>query len=91
MVASNTKDCFRYCIGKQVTGVLFDALPLGRCDLSSGTKTMIFEDGTGLTIANNGSFWIESADEIQRAVRSRKEELETTQRELADVLAVAGQ
>ena len=89
MVASNTKDCFRECIGKRVRGVLFDALPAGRCDLSVGTKTLIFEDGSGLTISSKGTFWLENPEEIQRAVGSRRVELERTEREIAEVLAAA--
>ena len=29
MAASNTKECFRECVGKKVVGVLFDVMPLG--------------------------------------------------------------
>ena len=90
MVASNTKDCFRECIGKRVKGVLFDALPAGRNDLAAGTKTLIFDDGSGLTIASNGSFWLEAQEEIQRAVSCRLAELEKTKDEIAEVLAAAG-
>jgi hypothetical protein len=89
MVASNTKDCFRACIGKRIKGLLFDALPVGRDDLAAGSKTMIFEDGTGLVIASNGSFWLENEREIQRAVECHRSELEALKREIADVIAVA--
>ena len=78
MVASNTRDCFRACVGKRVIGVLFEALPAGRRNLAIGTKTLIFEDGTGLTIAGNGSFWIENSEDIKRAIEYHKTELEAT-------------
>jgi len=81
--ASNTKDCFRDLVGKHIKGVLFDTLPLGRADLSAGTKTIVFFDGTGLTIASNGSFWPESADTIRQAINTAKREIE-------GVLALAG-
>lgn len=89
MVASNTKDCFRACVGKRVKGVLFDALPASRSDLSAGTKTLIFEDGSGLTIASNGSFWPENVEDIRRAVARKRDELEAVKGEISEVLAVA--
>ena len=89
MVASNTKDCFRECVGKRIKGFLFDALPISDRSLSAGTKTLIFEDGSGLTISSNGSFWLEDAKEIARAVGYRRDELQKTQNELAEILAAA--
>jgi hypothetical protein len=89
MVASNTKDCFRECVGKRVKGVLFDALPVDRGCLAAGTKTLIFEDGSGLTITSDGSFWLEDRKEIQRAVDYRRMELEKTKAEIAEVIAAA--
>lgn len=91
MVTSNTKECFRECIGKRVRGVLFDAMPVGRSDLARGTKTLIFDDGTGLTIGSNGSFWIDSVEEVSRAIRARQRELEDTKAEISEVLAAAGE
>jgi hypothetical protein len=91
MAASNTKDCFREFVGMKVKGVLFDALPVGRADLNGGSKTLVFEDGRGLTIANNGSFWIDSAEEIKRAVSITKDELKKLQRATKDVLKLAGE
>jgi hypothetical protein len=52
---SNTFECFRDVIGLKVVGVLKDAMPPSRRDLAAGTKTLVFEDGTGLTFAPNGS------------------------------------
>ncbi len=59
MVASNTRDCFRACVGKLVTGVMFDALPVGSRQLATGTKTLIFDDGSGLTVAINGAAYLQ--------------------------------
>lgn len=89
-VASNTKDCFRAVIGRTVKGVLFDAMPPNRHDLRQGNKTLVFEDGTGLTICNNGSFWLESKEAIDTACRLKAKELADLQRETADVLNAAG-
>jgi hypothetical protein len=91
MAASNTKDCFREFVGQRVKGVLFNALPVGRADLNSGTKTLIFEDGRGLTIASNGSFWIDSKSDIAQAIDVAKDELENIQRDLQDVLEASGE
>jgi hypothetical protein len=91
MVASNTKDCFRECIGKRVKGVLFDAMPIGRLDLARGTKSLIFDDGTALTIGGNGSFWIDGVEEVNRAILIRRKELEDTKAEISEVLIAAGE
>ncbi len=90
MPAANTHACFSEFIGRKVVGTLFNALPVSRRDIAAGTKTLVFDDGRGLTIASNGSYWIESADEVRRAVEVRERELLTTQTELAGVLSLAG-
>jgi hypothetical protein len=88
--ASNTRDCFREFIGQRLIGLLFGALPLNRNDLSSGTTTMVFADGRGLTLGGNGSYWIDSADDVQRAVNRSRAALEQTQADIREVLATAG-
>lgn len=90
MAASNTKDCFKEVIGKSVIGVLFDALPVGRHDLAQGTKTLVFDDGTGLTISSNGSFWRENAEDVKRAIDIKGQELAATKDCIEAVLALAG-
>ena len=90
MASSNTKECFRESIGRTIVGVLFNALPFGRYDLAQGTTTMVFDDGSGLTVASNGSFWQESRDVVERAVASQRGELERAKADLEDVLRVAG-
>jgi hypothetical protein len=91
MPASNTKDCFREFIGMKLKGVLFDALPIGNIGLAKGTKTLIFEDGRGLTISSNGSYWLENENDIKRAVGSKKKELDVVMKEIQDVLSTAGE
>lgn len=90
MAASNTKECFRESVGKRIVGVLFDALPPHRPDLSLGNKTVIFDDGTGLTFGGNGSYWQESRADIERAVERAREELARRKRDVEDVLQAAG-
>src|SRR5690348_14170268 len=90
MAASNTHDCFRAFIGQRCVGVMFDALPVNRRDIASGTKTLVFEDGRGLTVAANGSYWIESAEDVGRAVSQRREDLARMQLDLVEVLSLAG-
>lgn len=89
MTASNTKDCFRACVGKRITGLLFDTLPLNRTDLSAGSKTIIFDDGSGLTIASNGSFWLESENEVARGIKSKKRALELVKQDIREVVDLA--
>ncbi len=91
MPAANTHEAFSDFIGQKVVGVLFNALPHNRRDIASGTKTLVFEDGRGLTFASNGSYWIGRADEVRRAVEVRERELLATESELAGVLALAGE
>ncbi len=91
MAASNTKDCFRECVGKKIVGVLFGALPLNDADIANRTKTLVLDDGTGLTISSNGTFWRESAKDIRRAVDLKRDELNVTNREIVEVLALAGE
>lgn len=90
MTASNTKECFRECVGMRIKGVLFDALPLRRPDLSAGSRTLVFEDGSGLTIAANGSFWREPAREIDRAIDEMRAKLEANKALIQDTLTAAG-
>ena len=88
---SNIHAAFSTFIGCTVKGVLFDTLPLGRRDLSSGTKTLIFDCGWGLTIASNGSYWPESPSDIERAISYAKTRLQSNREEIESVLALAGE
>ena len=90
MAASNTKDAVRELIGKRIVGVLFDTIPLGRADLSAGTKTLVFDDGTGFTVTSHGAFWRESENAIARAGDAARARLENAKRDIEDVLVAAG-
>jgi hypothetical protein len=87
---SNSRECFTEFIGQRVVGVLFDALPLHHRDIADGTKTLVFEDGRGLTITARGSFWVSTADEVQRAVKRKVRDLKATESEIQAVLDLAG-
>lgn len=87
---SNTRACFEGCVGKKIVGVLFDALPINRADLRRGSKTLVFEDGTGLTISSSGSFWRERSDDVKCAVEVVERELRQTEDNLRGVLDLAG-
>ena len=89
MSASNTHECFREFIGQRLTGLLFGVLPVDRSDIGAGTKTLIFEDGRGLTLSPHGTYWIDSAREVARGVEQRKREIANQQRELSEQLANA--
>ena len=90
MTTSNTNECFTDLIGHEVVGVLFDALPVHRGDLARSTKTLVLDDGTGLTISSNGSFWRESEEEVRRAVVSEAKRLQDVKARIKGVLQVAG-
>ena len=103
MTEKNTKDCVRDLIGKKVVGVLFNALPIQRDlrprlrrevihrDNEPGTKTLIFDDGTGFTFNSRGAFWKETTKDIARAVERKERELRSIEADIKDVLTVAGE
>jgi hypothetical protein len=83
---SNTRGCFSGCIGRKIIGVLFNIhRSLER------TKTFVFDDGTGFTISDNGSFWREQADDIRDAIIPLQQRLKETSEEIKSVLQLAGQ
>ena len=84
MSVSNTRECFSDRIGHKVIGVIFD---IGK---TPGCKTLVFDDGYGLTISNNGSYWVESPSIIEQAIASKKQELERLQHDLEQILHLAG-
>ena len=88
---ANIHEAFSTFIGCTVKGVLFNALPSGRADLSQGTKTLVFDCGWGLTISSNGSYWPELPDEVRRAIQRKRQELATSQSQLKGVLKLAGE
>ena len=90
MPAANTRACFEEFVGQKVVGVIFDALPVSYRGLARGTKTLIFEDGRGLTIASNGSYWIDNANELRSAIQRAERELRQTEKNLRGVLSAAG-
>lgn len=79
--ASNTKECFRYCIGLQVIGVMF----------GNDGYTLVFDNGTGLTLNSTGAFWIEGRDAIDRMRGEHRQRLEHLTADLRDVLALSGE
>jgi hypothetical protein len=87
---ANCRECFTECIGKKVVGVLFDALPLYPEAIAKNTKTLVFHDKTGLTVAGNGSYWQESESDIARAVERKVADLRKVTALLTNVLEVAG-
>jgi len=91
--SSNSKDCFREFIGQRVKGVLFDAMPPNPTSNAgnAGSKTLIFEDGRGLTISSTGTFWVESKKNIDMAIIYKSNELTNLTNDLKDVLKLAGE
>lgn len=84
---SNTRGCFSACIGRKIIGVLFNI----HKTIDNGTKTFVFDDGTGFTVSDNGSFWRETSDEIRRAIDPIKQRLQQTSEEIKGVLELSGQ
>jgi hypothetical protein len=86
-VTSNTKACFDTFLGQKVKGVLFGGL---HGHEQHDTKTLIFEDGRGLTFSGSGTYWVTSRSDVERAVRLAKAQLEATEVRLREVLDLAG-
>lgn len=81
-MTANDLEAFRSVIGRTIQGVLFDAQP---AHLQGGTKTLVFDDGTGLTVCSNGSYWRESKADIERACLLKAKELANFQREMGTI------
>jgi len=90
-VTSNTHQVFQTFRGCRVKGFLHDVFPLGRCDLSAGSRTLVFECGWGLTIGENGSHWTESPEDVQRAIGLVREQLQQAIGDTSDILKLAGE
>jgi hypothetical protein len=84
--SSNTRECFSEFIGQKIIGVLFN-VPTSRG--RENTKTIVFEDGRGLTI-QNGSFWIEEKEFVAQAIQKRIDELSQVEKELSGLVKLAG-
>ena len=65
-------------------------MPTNRKDLARGTKTLVLDDGTGLTITSTGSYWRENAKEIESGIMVRKAELLKLHAELGESLRAEG-
>ena len=88
--ASNTRGCFTEFVGHRLLGVLFDGPGLGSQHADLHVTSLVFQDGRALTLCSNGSYWIDTAEDVRAATTAVAQRLEQTQSELADVLALAG-
>lgn len=83
---SNTDEVFRTFIGCALKGLLH------KRNTSGGYYTvLVFECGWGLAINDNGSHWVESPEDVQRAVREHKRNLDHNKQELEHILRLAGE
>lgn len=65
MVAANTRECFTACVGKRVTSAFFESAPETRYARAWETKTLVFDDGSGLTVAG-GMTYLVPPDDMRR-------------------------
>lgn len=86
MPASNTLDCFHEFVGQRLVG-----LTLGRTPSGSEVRTLVFEDGRGLSISSNGSYWVSPAEVVRCRIDEMRDELERTRRDIERVLALSGE
>lgn len=84
MSASNTWDCFRECVGRKIVGVLRVQ------DGERNLKLLIFDDGTGLTLNDNGAYWREASDTVAKFVGREKARLQELHDDLREALEADG-
>lgn len=87
MAASNTEECLLELRGRTIVGVLMNAT---HATTSQSTRTLLLDDGTGITWNERGAFWRESANDVKRVLDARIKELEKTQDALSRMPEHAG-
>lgn len=90
MSASNTRECVLDLRGLKVVGFIEGLLPRGDRDIASHCKTILFDDGTGFTWSENGSFWRESKEHVTSAINELQADLERTRLQQADLIVASG-
>jgi hypothetical protein len=84
---ANATDCLRGLIGRRVTGVI-NPWPLVTGIATA--KGLVLDDGTALIFTSNGSFWRERAEEVQRVVKRKQDELQQAASDLQHALVMDG-
>jgi hypothetical protein len=90
MAASNTDDCFREFFGLKLVGLIGDVWPLRSQSENTTYKTLIFEDGRGITLSSNGSWWVASKEDVSKAVGTLRNILEKQKKDIEEVAKLAG-
>jgi hypothetical protein len=80
LATSNTDGCFNTFVGCTVSGFIE----------YHGARVLIFTCGCGLTLSHNGSFWIESKEDVDRMIGCRIKDLQQCSTELRTILSLAG-
>lgn len=83
---SNTNEGFRTFIGCQVKGFLRQ----GTFD-GAHADILVFHCGWGLAFNSNGAHWTVTPDEVKSLIREAKEKLTDNQKDLKDLLELAGE
>jgi hypothetical protein len=87
--ASNTRECILQHRGKRIIGCLFGQLPRSRADISSGTVSIILDDGSALTFSASGAYWTDSKADVDWAIGRFRKTVEETGRLAAEAIALA--
>ena len=86
-IASNTRECFRTFIGQRLVGLIFDA----EYPISTFTaKVLVFEDGRGLVLLDNGAHCVIGKEDVTRAIEAQRVKLRAAQADIEEVLRLAG-
>lgn len=86
MATSNMKEVFREAVGRKIVGFYDD----GAHEHAGTVYVLVLDNGAGLAFGTgNGAHYTVSAEEVERAVASRRAELERVTADLKDVVELA--
>ena len=83
---SNTNEVFRTFIGCKVKGLVGERTFEGEY-----ADILVFECGWGLAINSNGAHWTVNPEKVSRLIRKAEQNLMDNQKELEDILKLAGE
>ena len=87
-VASNSRELLSELRGHTIVGILIGELPSGSQSLAAGNRSLVLDCGYAFTFTNNGAYWLDRPDEVQRAIeriRTRLADTELEQRAVAEL------
>lgn len=85
VTTSNTKDVFRWAVGKTVVGMYVE----GVREHAGEIVVLVLSDGTGIAFGTgNGTHWCVSQEDVAFRAHQRRTELEQAERDLREALTL---